>query len=255
MESSSRMAVASALKRARAGGQQVDAMGGDLVLPDCDSAYAVQTEMGRDLGWWTDVPLHWKTGAASLSAEQTSAPLPDVGVWLSPANATAWPMHKRGVEAEIAFRLARVVTPEEAAQLDVNQARALIDAMTVSIELVDFRWQQNMAAPDLLKLADLQSHGALVLGDWVPFAQRDWSAQVCRTWVGSQPEVMRQGTHSLGDPTLVLPRWLRHASRRFGSLAQGTVVTTGTWVGLLYASEGDLVRVAFDGIGECSVQV
>ena len=49
--------------------------------------------------------------------------------------------------------------------------------MAVSIELVDSRWQQGVQAPALLKLADLSSHGALVLGEWIPFAARDWAAQ------------------------------------------------------------------------------
>jgi hypothetical protein len=46
------------------------------------------------------------------------------------------------------------------------------------------RWQQGVEAPGQLKLADLQSHGALVLGDWVPFAPRDWMAQSCSVRIG-----------------------------------------------------------------------
>ncbi len=32
----------------------------------------------------------------------------------------------------------------------------------------------------LAKLADQQSHGALVLGDWIAFEARDWATQTCR---------------------------------------------------------------------------
>lgn len=248
--------VVDALKRARGSHQQLDASALDGALAGVEDAYAVHAAMGRELGWWSgDVPRFWKTGAANAAAVQTSAPLPDAGVWNGPADARAWPAHSRGVESEIAFRLGAEVTREQAQSLDLAAARALVDAMTVAIELVDFRWTQGMAAPDLLKLADLQSHGALVLGAWVPYAPRDWAAQVCHTFIGQQPVVERRGTHSLGDPTLVLPKWLRHATAQFGTLPAGAVVTTGTWVGLLHAQPGDHVRVQFDGVGDVSVQL
>jgi hypothetical protein len=48
------------------------------------------------------------------------------------------------------------------------------------------------------KMADLQSHGTLVLGDWVPFASRDWSRQRCTVHIGARETVERTGTHPLG---------------------------------------------------------
>ncbi|MET0349600.1 MAG: fumarylacetoacetate hydrolase family protein, partial [Rhizobacter sp.] len=64
-----------------------------------------------------------------------------------------------------------------------------------------------------------------------------------------------RGTHSCGDPTWVLPEWLRHATADGGMVPAGTVVTCGTWCGLLIAQPGELVSVEFDGIGKASVQV
>jgi 2-keto-4-pentenoate hydratase len=127
--------------------------------------------------------------------------------------------------------------------------------MAVSIEVVDSRWAEGLQAPALAKLADLQSHGALVLGAWVPFdAARDWSRQRCTVAIGlAQPQVFT-GTHAMGDPAWVLPAWLRHATRGGVTLPAGTVVTTGTWCGLPLAAPGDLVQVAFDGIGAARVQ-
>jgi 2-keto-4-pentenoate hydratase len=57
----------------------------------------------------------------------------------------------------------------------------------------------------------------------------------------------------MADPAFVLVPWLRHATRDGASVPAGTVVTTGTWCGLLDAQPGDSVRVVFDGIGEASV--
>ncbi|HMA08574.1 MAG TPA: fumarylacetoacetate hydrolase family protein, partial [Ramlibacter sp.] len=109
--------------------------------------------------------------------------------------------------------------------------------------------------PPLLKLADLQAHGALVLGEWVPFAARDWAAQVCTVQIGGKPLVERRGTHPLGDPAAPLAGWLRHVTRNGATVPAGTVVTTGSWCGMLPTTPGDRVRVRFDGIGEASVQL
>lgn len=225
-------------------------------VPDTEAAYAVQDAVARALGWFDGPPRHWKSGGASI-ATQTHAPLPPQGVWSSPADARAWPFATaRVIEAEVALRLVHKVDASLAAKLDAEAARALVDAMCVSIELCDTRWQSGFDAPGPAKLADLQSHGALVLGAWVPFTPaRDWASQLCRVHVGAQPVVERRGTHSLGDPVAVLPAWLRHATRNGQTLPAGTAVTTGTWCGALIAQPGDFVEVHFDGIGDARVQL
>jgi 2-keto-4-pentenoate hydratase len=240
-----------ALVRARRSGDTAPA----VTLPDAESAYAVQDGVAASLAWFEgSAPRHWKSGAPSAAALQTHAPLPPAGVWPSPADARRWPFHLRGIEAEIALRLGRDVDAELAARLDVDSAKALVAAMCVAIELVDSRWAEALQANPLAKLADLQSHGALVLGDWVPFRPRDWSAQVCRVTIGTAPVTEHRGTHSLGDPAAVLPAWLRHATRAGQHLPAGTVVTTGTWCGLPMAAAGDRVHVEFPGIGRADVQ-
>ena len=127
--------------------------------------------------------------------------------------------------------------------------------MCVSIEIVESRWAEGLAAPALAKLADLQSHGALVLGTWKPFVARDWAAQACRVRIGAQPLREFHGSHSMGDPAFVLPAWLRHATRDGATMPAGTVVTTGTWCGVLQAQAGDEVEVHFDGIGGTRVRL
>lgn len=249
--------VASALITVRRGHLPHDAapLAGALASPA--DAYAVQRRVAREFGWFADgdAPRYWKSGGPSREALSTHAPLPPAGVWTSPAQAGAWPFHMRGIEAEIALRLACDVDAALAERIGTDSAAALVDAMAVSIELVDSRWQQGLDAPALCKLADLQSHGALVLGEWVPFAARDWRRQSCRVRIGAQPAIERVGTHAMGDPAFVLAAWLRHATRDGARLRAGTVVTTGTWVGILHAAAGDLVGAEFAGIGSASVQL
>lgn len=241
------------LVEARRSGQPADAP----TLADDSAAYAVQDGVGRALGWFAEgtAPRYWKSGGPSRSAVLTHAPLPPGGVWVSPAKAGNWPLKLRGLEAELALRLGRDVDAALAATLDVAGATALIDAMCVSIELVESRWVEGLDAPALAKLADLQSHSALVLGEWQPFAVRDWSSQVCRVRIGTQPEMVFRGSQPLADPAFALPVWLRHATRHGATLAAGTVVTSGTWCGILRAKAGDAVDVLFEGIGRASVQL
>ncbi|MEX8518819.1 MAG: fumarylacetoacetate hydrolase family protein [Leptothrix sp. (in: b-proteobacteria)] len=230
------------------------ALAAALTTPE--QAYAVQIAVGQALGWWQNEPArHWKSGGARLDSI-THAPLPPHGVWASPADASDWPFHRRGIEAEIALRLGQPVDAALAATLNEADAAALIDAMAVSIEVVDSRWQDGSAAAPLLRLADGQSHGALVLGDWIAFdPAHDWSNQTCVAQIGTQAVVERQGSHPLGRPTAVLPAWLRHATQNGQVLPAGTVVTTGTWVGLLDAAAGERVTVEFAGIGAAQLQL
>ena len=169
-------AVTQALLQARRSGLPADAAPLADALPDANAAYAVQHRVAQALGWFGDgAPRHWKSGGPGRSQPLTHAPLPAAGVWASPGDASRWPMHHRLVESEIALRLGREVDAELARTLDMDGAAALVDAMAVSIEIVDSRWQQGLAAPALLRLADLASHAALVLGEWQPFERRDWA--------------------------------------------------------------------------------
>ena len=248
--------VVNTLLRARQSQQQAEAGEFSETLNSAEQAYAVQDGVAQALQWFgPEGPMHWKSGGASRQATLTHAPLPPAGIWSSPANAGDFTFYMRGIEAEVALRLGQSVNAEQAATLDASGASALVEAMAVSIEVVDSRWTGGMSAPALLRLADLQTHGALVLGPWVPWVPRDWSQQVCRVFIGKQPVVQRQGTHALGDPVWGVPEWLRHATRGGRTVAAGTVLTTGTWVGVLSAHAGDLVVAEFDGIGTAQVQL
>jgi 2-keto-4-pentenoate hydratase len=242
------------LIEARRSGQPSIAAGASPA--DAKAAYAAQDAVAHAFGWFHAGPArYWKSGGPSRRSTLTHAPLPPQGVWTSPAQAAGWPFHMRGIEAEIALRLRCAVDETLAMKLDESCTIQLVDAMCVSIEIIDSRWQEALEAPALAKLTDLQSHGALILGAWSPFISRDWSKQLCHVSVGAQARIEHRGTHSLGDPAFLLPAWLRHATQEGRRVLAGTVVTTGAWVGVLDASAGDLVTAVFPGIGSASVQL
>ena len=248
--------VAEALAGAHRQQRPVDSVPLEPLLREAEQAYAVQDEVARALGWFDQpVPRHWKSGGPSRTATLTHAGLPPRNVWDSPAHARGTHFNMRLIEAEVALRLGREVNPADAQGFNPAAAAQWLDGMTVSIEIVDSRWQQARTAPALLKLADLQSHGGLVLGAWKPYAARDWAQQECQVQIGTAAPQSFKGTHSLGDPAWLLATWLRHVTRHGATVPRGTIVTTGTWCGMLEAKKGDLVRTVFEGIGESQVQL
>lgn len=263
--------LAASLAAARREGRSLDPAPWQAVLPDLEAAYATQAAVAAAMGWFAGGPPRaWKSGGPSRTQTLTHAPLPPEGVRAAPAELGDMLFLAPLIEIEIALRLAREVSAETAATLAAQADRAdeagrvrladriageLVDAMCVSIEVVDSRWADPLQATAAMKLADLQSHGALVLGEWVPYRSRDWSAQRCEVSIGAAAPVARTGTHPLGSPTWLLPVWLGHAARQGRSLPAGTVVTTGAWAGMLPAKAGDEVVASFEGIGSARARL
>jgi 2-keto-4-pentenoate hydratase len=253
-------AVTQALLAARAHHSPIDPEPLLAELQNAQDAQAVQEQVLAALAPNQRRPArYWKSGGPSRQSEIAHTALLESGIWSSPAKAGDHPFNIRLIEIEIAFKIKHSVTAEEAADMTQEQGHRLIDALTVSIELVDSRWIQNDMASPLLKLADMQSHGALVLGDWLPYSEReihrDWSKQRCTVKIGDNPALEFIGTHSLQDPRWVIPFWIRHATRGNVTLPAGSIVTTGSWCGMPPAQAGDLVIAQFDGIGTASVQL
>lgn len=248
--------LALALVQARRVGHAVDAADWAGALGSAEQAYAVQEQVAQLLGWFgPGAAQYWKSGGGSRQATLTHAGLDPAGVRTSPGNLHGAPFFSRAVEAEIALRLGEEVTPGRSAALTAQDAVHLVDALAVSIEIVDSRWSDGAAAPALLRLADAQSHGALVLGPWQRFEPRDWSAQTCQISFNDGRVLRASGTHPLGDPAWLLLQWLRHCTRFGNSVAAGSVVTTGSWVGMLPAQAGDTVQVEFPGVGAAEVRL
>lgn len=253
----SALQILTSLKHARAHGLMIDV----TRLPqEVDVLAHLQVAAAMD-GWCKgQSPKFWKSGGASQERPLFHAPLPQEGVWMQeilqpPIRITRPICSLYGVEAEIAFRIGRTLDQAQVLALDVNSVHSVVDAMTVSIEWVDSRWQQQLQAPLPWLQVDRLSHGALVVANaWQPYTRRDWSTQICCVDLqGNDTQVFR-GSHPLGDPSHVLLPWLLHATQYWGVVEMGTVVTTGSWCQILHAQPGQKVRVRFDAIGEVSLQ-
>lgn len=204
----------------REGGRLKAAEWAHAVRNEAD-AYAVQDGVAAALGWPLD---RWKSGGASRQGPFSHSPV-------NPATGTAL----LGVEAEVALRV---------------DAAGAAEAMCIAVELVASRWEEGLAAPDLLRMADFQSNAGLLLGEWLPYRALDWSRLEWRLALPGQAELVRRGGHSLADPAGVLPAWFRHATRNGRKVAAGTVVTTGAWGGLHPVNGEAHGRLGIESLGE-----
>jgi len=252
--------VVDALARAWRDGQPAPAQAWVNQVPDAEHACAVQQLLGESLGWWApgQMPAVWKSGAGSRTALLKHAGLPTPAVHLlasgEVADLSGRPWFSPVLESEIALRLGHDVSPSQAAELNETGAAALLDAMTVAIEVVDSRWLERGQASTWLQMADGQWHGALVFGPWQACRDLDWAAQACELQVEGQAPVQVRGTHPLGNPLWGLPHWLRHLTRHGATVPAGTVVTTGNWTGAVPMPLGATATACFAGIGAVSVR-
>ncbi len=182
--------VVQAIVQARSGKAQARAADLAARVRTSEDAYQVQRQVREQL---EPGPVrYWKSGGPSRSATLTHAPLFTSGVHPSHADLSSQHFNFRLIEAEIALTIGEDVSPSRAAGLTREGAARIVRSMAVSIEIVDSRWVEGLQAPALLKLADLQSHGALVLGEQRPFELRDWLHQECTVQIGAAAAVVRR---------------------------------------------------------------
>jgi 2-keto-4-pentenoate hydratase len=199
------------------------------VPADATSAYRIQRlvvdQRGGAIGGW-------KVGAKSPSGPIQCAPLPATGVLSSPA---AWTRTGTvgGIELEIGFRFGRVFAPSAQPYADEEVLEA-VDRICATIEIVASRWSGWPGVSPLLQLADLQNHAVLVAGP----AQRydagfPFSSVTARLDLDDVSLHRGAGTNPAGDPRRLLPWLVNHATSHGLAIDVDTVVTTGSYVGLL----------------------
>lgn len=216
-----------------------------------DEAYAVQDRVVDALG-----PVGgWKVGARTLDATPNTAPLLQELIQTSPA---AWPAHNlrlRGIEAEIAFKVGRDI-PAGADPLDEAAAFAAIASVHAAIEIVDTRLDDWKDADPLWQLADNQSNGGFVYDPMgVPFVGQDFTEAPVRLTIDGRVNVEQKGGNTAGDPRRLLLWLIEHAVRRRCGLKAGTMITTGSYTGLIFVEAGARAEAAFEGVGRAEVQV
>jgi 2-keto-4-pentenoate hydratase len=215
-----------------------------------EEAYAIQDATLAEIG-----PIAgWKVGAKGIDAEPICAPVPVSCLLASGTrlSGNAWAL--RGIEVEVALRVGQdldvgndVLTPSEIARA--------FDAVLPAIEVVETRLDRWKDSPALAQLADLQSHGALVLGDVsaLPVAELDLRAVEARLLVDDVLFKSTTGGNPAGDVWRMLAWLAGHCATRGHPLRRGQYVTTGSCTGMTFAQAGQTVAGDIASLGKVMV--
>lgn len=229
------------------------ASAGDVVLHSEAEAYRVQDAVFADL--WPGVrPAAWKVGGPSDKVEPAAAPIPPQNLLHSPASVAGAKMKMIGVEAEVAFRLAKDLPPRTRPYSE-RAVAAAVGEVLVAIELCDTRLANWKETSGLWKLADFQNSSGLVVGSGTKDWQKiDFLQQEVEFRIGARV-VKAKGAHSFGNPFRLLPWLATHCAKRGFGMHAGDIITTGAWTGLEIAKAGDVVTARFPGIGAAIVRI
>jgi len=223
----------------------------DVLPPDRTAAHAVQDATLAAL----DAVGGWKVGAKGPAAEPGCAPLPVKGVMTSGAALLGPPWRMRGIEVEVAVRLGKDLIPTSV-EPDPSAVRAAIDAILPVIEVVETRLADWRDSDPLAQLADLQSHGGLVVGEPSTMRLEDLDLRAVQAYLAfdGQPVASTFGANPAGDIWRLIGWLAWHCAQRGQPLRAGQVVTTGSCTGLLFAPEGAHVQAQLDGIGRVELR-
>lgn len=220
-----------------------------LAVGDAETAYAVQDAQLRRLG-----PVGgWKVGSKGDGSLPGCAPLPASCVLSSGTQLSGPQWRMRGLEVELALRVGRDYAPGEQVP-DEAELRTVFDAILPAIEVVETRLGHPPCTNPWAGMADLQSHGALVLGQAQPLPAILSLRQIAASLaIDGQPVTRTSG----GNPADLWPLlgWLaQHCARRGQPWRCGQVITTGSCTGLQLARGGLLIEAALEGIGAVSLR-
>jgi 2-keto-4-pentenoate hydratase len=237
-------AAARRLVAARKGGGPVRSS--KVAPPDRTAAYAVQDATLDAVG-----PARgWKVGAKAPHLEPNGAPLPASGLFASGIELIGPPWAMRGIEVEVAVRFARDFVPASP-EIDRAQLQEAIDCVLPAIEVVETRLADWRDSDPLAQLADLQTHGALVVGEPSALQPAELDLRSVEAYLAfdGQPVASCRGANPAGDAWRLLAWLAWHAAQRGRPLRAGDVVTTGSCSGMLFAGEGMQVLADLKGIG------
>lgn len=215
--------------------------------PDAEAAFAVQDRVTAALG-----PVGgWKVGRAGPDAPITAAPLFASLVRPSPCVWPAAGLGRIGIEVEIAVRLGRGL---DTATPDPDEVRAAIGSLHAAIEIVDTRFDAWPVPDRLAALADNQSNGGFVydLGG-VPYSGQDLAGAEISLEVDGRVEMAGPRRNPAGDVIQTLAWLVGHLATRQGGVAAGTLVTLGSFNGILFVEPGASVEAGIAGVGQVAV--
>jgi len=238
------MRAATLLIDARQSGKGLAELPVDCRPRNAQDAYAIQDAVAHCLGTIQGL----KTGAPRPDAEPAYAPI--FTVLAGSGRFPAKTQRVFGIEAEVAFRLARDL-PSRAKPYSRDEVVSAIAGMHPAVELVDSRFADWQTVDALSKVADSQSNAALIYGPEVANWQKlglDLARPPITVTIDGRAAARTTG-NSGGDPLRLLTALANHCAGRTGGLRKGDMITTGSITGVAFARPGATVIADFGQLG------
>ncbi|WP_042319841.1 2-keto-4-pentenoate hydratase [Paraburkholderia caledonica] len=222
----------------------------NLTPTDAGAAYAVQHEIlaiaGARIGGW-------KIGAKSDSGPIQGAPLPEVDRYPDGATVPRAAFAPLGLELEIAFRFGRSFEPSTTPYSEAD-VHAAIGSFGATIEIVASRFDAWPDVDKLAQLADLQNHGALVVGEFMPYDESfPFVSPALRFDFNGRDVVELTPANPAGDPRRLLTWLVNHATSRGVTVTPEMVVTTGSYTGMFFPRSAGTAHGRIEGLPSVSV--
>ncbi|MFC0400260.1 2-keto-4-pentenoate hydratase [Paraburkholderia rhizosphaerae] len=230
---------------ARAQRMPLDELSRDVQPADAEGAYAVQfatlDAMRESIGGW-------KVGSKSPTGPIQGSPLPADCVHRSGVALPRDAFNQAGLELEVAFALGRRFDPAGAPYSD-EQVLDAIESMHAAIEVVTSRFSGWPNVDKLWQLADLQNHGALIVGEGVAYDSRfPFIAPAASFTFDGAPVFDGAPANPAGDPRRLLGWLINHGVSRGLTFEPGTVLTTGSYTGMAFPEQRGVALGVIDGL-------
>ncbi|RAS21852.1 2-keto-4-pentenoate hydratase [Paraburkholderia bryophila] len=238
------------LADARRNQTTLDALSPEHSPADADAAYAIQHEIldasGARIGGW-------KIGAKSDNGPIQGAPLPAVDMHPDGARLARAEFTPLGLELEVAFRFGRrfdaSATPYSEAEV-----RAGIGSIGATIEIVSSRYATWPDIDKLAQLADLQNHGALIVGEFTPYREDfPFVAPSLRFSFDGHDVVQTAPANPAGDPRRLLTWLVNHATSRGVAVTPDMVITAGSYTGMFFPQNAGTASGRIEGLAPVSL--
>lgn len=236
--------IASGLLMARSGGPRLSPQQVGNAPRNSAEAYDIQRLVAQATG-----PVGGFKTALRPGQPQIMAPIFQKDVRTSPAILGRHEIDRIGVELEVGF-LVKSPLPDPDDEAFATRARNCVWAVPV-LEIVDTRLADLDSASPLLRLADNQINGALVVGtpchEWQGFQLETVNA---RLTFGSQTVLDGPSSVPGGDAFETFCHLARMVGAHCGGLKPGHIVITGSLNGLPFIERGTAVHGWIEGLGE-----
>jgi 2-keto-4-pentenoate hydratase len=210
-----------------------------------DSAYEVQQRFLKNCNVGTG---GWKIGAKSETGPIQGAPLPLSRIYSRSASIARRDYPVLGIELELIFSFNRDFLPQPD-PVPEQQVLESVSAFGASIEIVSSRVAGWPETPKLIQLADLQNHGALVIGKMVEY-RSDFSFlnPVADLRINDLSLFSGVGSNPAGDPRRLLCWLVNHCSEKGLALPAGSIITTGSYTGVEFPARAGTVTGEITGL-------